>query len=125
MQDIAVARRQQVELFRHFAAIFDDYDVVILPGVSIPPFPVEELNPATIDGKRVANYMAWLGLTSSLTVVGHPVVALPCGLDPRGTPFGLQVVGKMYGDHHLLSATRAIEQAFGLDPLLQRPIASG
>jgi Asp-tRNA(Asn)/Glu-tRNA(Gln) amidotransferase A subunit family amidase len=37
-----------------------------------------------IDGVAVTNYMAWLALTSSITVVGHPVVALPRGLDEAG-----------------------------------------
>lgn len=123
MQDIAVARRRQVELFRCFAAIFEQYDLLILPGVSIPPFPLTDLNPRFIDGKPVENYMAWLGLTSSLTVVGHPVVALPCGLDANGLPFGIQIVGPMYGDHRLLSAARAIEQVFAEDQALRRPVA--
>src|SRR5262249_5799393 len=90
------------------------------PGVSIPPFPWTQLNPKNIDGQPVANYMAWLALTSSLTVVGHPVVALPCGLDENGTPFGIQVIGSMYGDHALLCAAHALEQKFAADPVLRR-----
>jgi Asp-tRNA(Asn)/Glu-tRNA(Gln) amidotransferase A subunit family amidase/L-aminopeptidase/D-esterase-like protein len=122
MEDIASARRQQMELFQVFAAIFDEYDLVICPGVSIPPFPWSELNPQQIDGKPVENYMAWLALTASLTVVGHPVVALPCGLDEQGTPFGIQIVGGMYEDHHLLSAANALEQAFAAQAELSRPV---
>jgi len=122
MEDIASARRQQVELFQRFAAIYDEYDLVICPGVSIPPFPWKHLNPQLIDGKPVENYMAWLALTSSLTVVGHPVVALPCGLDQQGTPFGLQIVGRMYTDHQLLSAASALEQAFKGMVELSRPV---
>ena len=65
--------------------------------------------------------MAWLALTSSITVVGHPVVALPCGIDETGTPFGIQVIGAMYGDHMLLRAAHALAQAFAADPVLARP----
>ncbi|MGI9333370.1 MAG: amidase [Gammaproteobacteria bacterium] len=121
MADIARARRLQMELYQTFAAIFDDYDLVICPGVSIPPFPWKHLNPRFIDGQPVQNYMAWLALTSSITVVGHPVVALPFGLDSRGTPFGIQVIGPMYGDRDLLEAALALEQAFASDPALRRP----
>ena len=121
MQDIARARRRQLELYRQFCEIFEDFDLLICPGVSVPPFPWRELNPATIDGTAVENYMAWLALTSSLTVVGHPVVALPCGLDELGTPFGIQVVGPMYEDYRLLSAAHALERAFGTDDRLARP----
>ena len=122
MQDIAAARRLQMELYQQFAAIFDDYDVVLCPGVSISPFPWTDLNPKSIDGVPVTNYMAWLALTSSITVVGHPVVALPCGRDDAGMPFGMQVIGAMYEDRTLLAVAQALESAFTDDALLARPI---
>ena len=110
--EIAKARRQQVDLFRSFAAVFDDVDVVLCPGVSVQPFPWSNLHPVEIDGRSVENYMAWLGLTSSLTVVGHPVTAIPGGADSNGLPFGLQCVGEMYKDRRLLSMSRTLDQAF-------------
>ncbi|MFT7648470.1 MAG: amidase [Candidatus Poriferisodalaceae bacterium] len=122
MFDIAVARRSQMDLLQSFAAIFEDHDVVICPGVSIPPFPWAQLNPQEIDGEPVTNYMAWLGLTSSITVVGHPVTALPAGIDENGTPFGVQVIGPMYSDHRLLSIAAALESAWTEIPELRRPI---
>jgi Asp-tRNA(Asn)/Glu-tRNA(Gln) amidotransferase A subunit family amidase len=50
------------------------------------------------------------------------VVALPCGLDEQGTPFGIQVIGAMYTDHHLLSAASALELAFKGQSELSRPV---
>ena len=76
---------------------------------------------AWIDGRPVENYMAWLGLTASITVVGHPVVALPCGIDDAGMPFGIQVIGPMYGDRTVLAAARALESALAADPVTARP----
>lgn len=122
MAEIAAARRVQMELYQHFQAIFDNIDVLICPGVSIPPFPWINRNPTEIDGTPVENYMAWLALSSSLTVVGHPVTALPCGLDDNGTPFGIQVVGPAYRDRRVLSVARALEQVFAADPTMARPI---
>ncbi len=121
MADIARARRTQMRLYQAFADIFEDYDLVIAPGVSVSPFPWKHLNPQTIDGHPVENYMAWLALTASLTVVGHPVVALPCGLDEAGMPFGVQVIGRAFGEPVLLDAAMALEAAFAADPLLARP----
>ena len=120
MQNIAAARRLQMDLYQQFAAIFDEYDVVICPGVSIPPFAWQDLNPRSIDGEPVANYMAWLALTSSITVVGHPVVALPCGRDDAGLPFGIQVIGAMFEDRRLLATAQALESAFADDVQLAR-----
>ena len=120
--DIAKARRRQVELFRATDALFDTYDVLICPGVSVPPFDWHQLYPAEIDGQPVRNYMAWLGLSAALTVVGHPTTALPCGLDGQGTPFGLQLVGPSYGDRRLLGIAAALEAAFADDPVTARPV---
>ena len=120
--DVARARRAQMELYQRFDEVFDQVDVVICPGVSVPPFPWRELYPRTVDGAAVENYMAWLALSASLTVIGNPVTALPAGLDENGTPFGLQVVGPMYADHRLLSIAAALEDAFALDPALARPV---
>ena len=121
MQHIAGAKKLQLELIRHTAAQFDDFDVLITPGVSIPPFPWQQLNPATIDGKPVENYMAWLELTAAFSVVGHPVVTLPCGLDNQGMPFGIQLIGPMYHDRQLLGVARALEVAFAQHRELSAP----
>lgn len=123
MADIAAARRTQMELYQHVHERLADVDVMICPGVSISPFPWTQLNPAEIDGQPVENYMAWLALSSSLTVIGHPVTALPCGRDEQGTPFGIQVVGHMYGDRRLLSVAYALERAFADVDDLARPDA--
>jgi amidase len=123
MEEIAKARAVQVELYQHFQSIFDNFDLVICPGVSVPPFPWKHLYPMEVDGKPVENYMAWLGLTASITVVGHPIVALPSGKDENGTPFGIQVIGPIYRDRDLLGAARALEALFATDPMLARPIA--
>ena len=121
MEHIARARRAQMELYQAFASIYDDYDLVVCPGVSIPPFEWKYLNPPDVDSVPVTNYMAWLALTSSITVVGHPVIALPCGLDATAAPFGVQLVGAMYGDRDLLRAAHAFESAFSTDAVLARP----
>jgi Asp-tRNA(Asn)/Glu-tRNA(Gln) amidotransferase A subunit family amidase len=120
--DIAKARRRQVELYRATDALFDAIDVLICPGVSVPPFDWHQLYPAEIDGQPVRNYMAWLGLSAALTVVGHPTTALPCGLDGQGTPFGLQIVGPSYSDRRLLGSAAALEAAFADDPVTARPV---
>jgi hypothetical protein len=37
-------------------------------------------------------------------------------------PFGIQVVGPMYDDQHLLGIAAALEAAFADDPILARPV---
>lgn len=122
MDDIARARRTQMGLYRRFQAHFDDVDIVVCPGVSVSPFPWRQLYPEVVDGAPVDNYMAWLALTAAITVIGHPVTALPCGLDDAGLPFGLQLVGPPHEDRRLLSIAAALEAALAADPVTARPV---
>ncbi len=122
MQDIAAARKLQKVLYERINSVFDNFDLLILPGVSVPPFPHSQLYPTSIDGMPVENYMRWLALTSALTVVGHPVVSLPCGVDEQGTPFGIQVVGPAFADLELLRAAKALERIFSARELTRRPV---
>jgi Asp-tRNA(Asn)/Glu-tRNA(Gln) amidotransferase A subunit family amidase len=122
VKDVALAHREQLRLYQRFQAFFAEIDVLLCPGVTVLPFPYDQLYPTEIDGQPMTNYVHWAALTSSLTVVGHPVVALPCGLDPQGTPFGIQVVGPMHGDRFTLGVAHALEQVFAADPVLRRPV---
>lgn len=124
LKRVALAHREQLRLYQKFQDLFDEIDLLICPGVTVLPFPFDQLYPTEIDGRPMTNYVHWAALTSALTVVGHPVVALPCGLDPQGTPFGIQVVGPMYDDRFTLGAAHALEQLFGADPRLARPVPS-
>ncbi len=121
MEAIARARGRQMELIRRFQALTDTYDAIICPGVSVSPFPWTDLFPTVIDGEPVENYMAWLTLTAAITVIGHPVVALPTGLDEFGMPFGIQVIGRTYADRRLLSVAKALEDGFAAEPSTARP----
>lgn len=121
MRDVAIAHRRQMELCQYFQHVFHEFDLLICPTVSVSPFPWAELYPQNVDGRAIGTYMEWLGLTAALTVVGHPVTALPCGRDAHGMPFGLQIVGPNFADHAVLSAANALEAAFAADPVLARP----
>ena len=74
-----------------------------------------------IDDLPMDNYMHASALTSSLTLAGNPCVAIPCGLDHTGMPFGLQLVGPMHGDWFTLGVAAALEDLFSNDPDLERP----
>jgi Asp-tRNA(Asn)/Glu-tRNA(Gln) amidotransferase A subunit family amidase len=121
-KSIGWAAREQYRLMHDFHAFLEDYDILICPTVTVTPFPFAELFPREIDGEPMANYVHWAAMTSSLTVTGNPVVALPCGKDPLGTPFGIQVVGKLHRDREVLAVAHALEEAFRDDPVLRRPV---
>ena len=58
MYDIAVARQRQMELNQRLQLVFGEFDVLICPGVSVPPFAWTDRNPSHVDGEPVENYLS-------------------------------------------------------------------
>jgi len=120
-EEIGWAHAEHTRLYRQFQTLFDDYDLLITPGQPITPTAVGQRNVTKIDDLPMDNYMHASALTSSLTLAGNPCVAIPCGLDHTGMPFGLQLVGPMHGDWFTLGVAAALEDLFSNDPDLERP----
>jgi amidase len=121
LADFAWAHAEQTQIYRRFQETFRDYDLVLSPTTPVSPFPWKQLYLAEMDGKPLANYYHWLALTYVITLVTNPAIALPCGTDHEGMPFGLQIVGRFHGDEQVLAAAHALEQAFAAIPDLRRP----
>jgi Asp-tRNA(Asn)/Glu-tRNA(Gln) amidotransferase A subunit family amidase len=122
LADRAWAHLAQTRIARRFAQAFEDYDLILAPTTPVSPFPWTQLYAERIDGQAMRNYYHWLGLTYVVTLATNPAIALPCGRDEHGMPFGLQMVGRLRGDASLLAAARALEQRFAHEPSLQRPL---
>jgi Asp-tRNA(Asn)/Glu-tRNA(Gln) amidotransferase A subunit family amidase len=121
LADVAWAEAEQTRIYRRFQALFRDYDLVLAPTVPVTPFPWTSLYLAELDGAPLRNYYHWLALTYVITIVNNPAISIPCGVDHRGMPFGLQIVGPARGDAQLLAAAHQMEQAFARVPALARP----
>lgn len=122
LADVAWAHAEQTRIFRSFQRTFRDYDLVLAPTLPVSPFPWTQLYLAEMNGKPLLNYYHWLSLTYVITLATNPAIALPCGLDHAGMPFGLQVIGRFRGDRVLLGAAQSMEQAFNAIPALRRPL---
>ena len=122
LADHAAAHVELTRLYRRFQALFQDVDLLICPAAAVSPFPHAEWYPAEIAGAPTQHYFHWIALTYGLTLTGHPIVALPCGVDHKGLPFGIQIVGRRRGDAQVLAAAAAMERAFAGRPKLARPL---
>jgi amidase len=120
--DVATAEARQTALYARWIAFFDRFDVILSPSITISPRPWSELYPAEIDGKPTRTYFHWLSLAYVVTLVGHPAVSLPVGLDANGMPFGLQIVGRRGGDAAVLAVAAALERLLAGDPRTARPV---
>ena len=110
-EDIGWALAEETRIYRSVQTFFDEVDVLICPTVAVPPFPVEQLFCTHINGVELENYIQWVDLTSGLTLTGHPIVSIPCGLDPTGAPFGVQVVGpRRHAERFVIGVAAALER---------------
>ena len=122
-EEIGWANAEQTAIYRRFQHFFEDVDVLLCPGNSVPPFPVEQLYCDEINGVKTANYVEWLGIASAITLTGHPVTMVPTGLDQTGAPLGMQVVGpRRHGDRFTIGVAAAVERVFQGMADTRRPI---
>lgn len=117
----ARAHLAQTRVARAFARAFEGVDLIVAPTTPVPPFPWAELYAREVAGQAMRNYYQWLALTYVVTLATNPALALPCGVDAGGMPFGLQLIGPLRGDARLLAAAVALETQFAIDPALARP----
>jgi Asp-tRNA(Asn)/Glu-tRNA(Gln) amidotransferase A subunit family amidase len=120
--DVSRAMKLQTAMYRRWQDFFAEHDVVLAPAVTLSPRPWTELYPAEIDGVPTRTYFHWLALAYAPTLVGHPAISLPVGLDHRGMPFGLQIVGPRGGDAKVLAVAAALERLLAGDPRTARPV---
>ena len=121
-EDIARAFSLQTALYHRWQSFFQSYDVILTPAITISPRSWRELYPAEIDGTPTRTYFHWLAMAYAVTVVGHPALSLPVGLDRNGMPFGLQIVGPRGGDALVLRVAAQLESLLAANPLTARPV---
>ena len=121
LSDRAWAHAEQTRILRRFNEVMRDVDVILLPTSPVSPFPWTQGHATQIEGQSMDIYYRWLALTYRGSLTGGPSITLPCGRDPHGMPFGLQVLGAVRGDEALLAAAKAVESFFAADPETARP----
>jgi amidase len=108
---IGRAERLRTQLYERVRTFFEGWDLILTPTTAVPPFPIEEIYPKTINGVPMADYIQWALPTYAFTVVGVPAISVPCGLTRAGLPVGLQIAGPWRSEALVLRAAAAFEQA--------------
>ena len=121
LADRAWAHAEQTRILRRFNALMQDFDVILLPTAPVSPFPWTQGHAAEIEGQSMDIYYRWLALTYRGSLAGGPSITLPCGRDPHGMPFGLQVLGAVRSDEALLATAKSLETLFAGNPDMARP----
>lgn len=110
LADRAWSHLVQTRINRQFQSAFERYDLILSPVTPVSPFPWAKLYADLVDGQKQRNYYEWLSLTYMVTLATNPAMSLPLGCDEGGMPFGMQLVGPLHRDAHLLRMAQALEQ---------------
>lgn len=120
LSDYANAEKEHTSLVRRTHTFFRDFDLLITPAASVPPFPHADEYPSMIDGEVMGGYLRWEAIAYGITLTGCPALVMPAGLGPANMPFGLQIVAARGRDAFLIDVAHTLETRFATDPLLAR-----
>lgn len=106
------ALRVKALIKKAFDDAFSKYDVILGPAA---PTTAPELGKSLQDPIRM-----YLGdiYTISVNLAGLPGITVPCGMDSKGLPIGVQLIGDCFQEKKLLRMAYTYEKArgpFGLD----------
>ena len=98
------ALRTKALIKQAFDKAFEKYDVILGPAA---PTTAPKLGESLSDP-----LMMYLGdvYTVSVNLAGLPGISLPCGLDSKGLPIGLQLIGDCFKEKNIIRAAYAYEQ---------------
>ena len=98
------ALRTKALIKQAFDRAFETYDVILGP---VAPATAPEIGKSLSDSLKM-----YLGdiYTVSVNLAGLPAMTLPCGLDEKGLPIGLQLIGDCFQEKKILTAAYAYEQ---------------
>ena len=105
------ALRVKALIKKAFDEAFSHYDCLLGP---VAPTTAPKLGESLAD--PIQMYLGDI-YTISVNLAGLPGISLPCGLDSRGLPIGLQLIGDCFQEKKLIQAAFAYEQARGRFPV--------
>ncbi len=108
--------QERHRLRRAWGAFFQDWDVLLCPVIGAPAWPhVTDIPPwertLTIGGVAVPynNMLFWSGIVGASHL---PASVAPLGATAEGLPFGVQIVGPLYGDRMTMEVAWLLEHAW-------------
>ena len=109
------ALRTKALIKQAFDKAFAKYDVILGPAA---PTTAPKLGESLSDPLKM-----YLGdiYTVSVNLAGLPGISLPCGIDSKGLPIGMQLIGDCFKEKNIIRAAYAFEQT---RPYQHSPLAA-
>ena len=110
MADYIQMKGRKIAFWDSVRPLFEAYDLLLTPSLSVAAFPVGRLNPEPWP-QHVWDWLPWASFSYPFNFTGQPAASVPAGFTPSGLPVGLQIVGRRFADLTVLQAAAAFESA--------------
>ena len=107
--DAYYKKAQQVRTLvkKEFAKAFEKYDVLLTPTSPTVAFEI-----GTRSNNPLEMYLADI-CTVSVNIAGLPGISIPCGVDSKQMPIGMQLIGNRFAEETILNAAYTFEKEYG------------
>jgi aspartyl-tRNA(Asn)/glutamyl-tRNA(Gln) amidotransferase subunit A len=109
-QEYVAMRGRKIAYWDSVRPLFERYDLLLTPTISVAAFEVGRLNPAGWP-QHAWDWFPWASFSYPFNFTGQPAATVPAGFTPAGLPVGLQIVGRRLAEVTVLQAARAFETA--------------
>lgn len=99
------AQKVRTLVKQDFEKAFEEYDVLISPVTPTTAFKIGDKS-----NDPLQMYLSDI-CTIPINLAGIPALSMPCGLDSKGLPIGLQIMGNHFAEEKILQVAYAFEQA--------------
>ena len=105
------ARRVRALIKRDFEQVFSDgVDAILTPSTPSAAFGLGEM--AAVDPIKMYLFDVF---TVTVNLAGLPGISVPAGLDSKGLPLGLQLIGKPWEESELLNTAFTLEKSLNFN----------
>ena len=104
--DAYYKKAQQVRtlVMKKFGEAFEKYDVILTPTSPTTAFKLGEKS-----NNPLEMYLSDI-CTVSVNIAGLPGISIPCGVDSKGLPIGMQLIGNKFDEEKIIKVAHAYER---------------
>ena len=99
------AQKARTLVKKQFDKAFEKYDVLLTPTSPVVAFEI-----GSKSNNPLEMYLADI-CTVSVNIAGLPGISVPCGVDSKGMPIGMQLIGDKFQEEKILNVAYTYEQA--------------
>ena len=107
---VSTVMRMQA-LARRIVAFWNDYDLLLTPGLALQPVPVGWGTEGDDVWEQFDRGWRFTPFTQVANLTGQPAASLPLFWSAEGVPIGVQLVGRPQGDAELIRVCAQLEEA--------------